>query len=170
MILANAWIVTMDDAGSEHVNGWLEVEDGRIAAVGSGDPPTPGEDETIVDQPDVQLLPGDPIRKIYVDGVGARIIAERVEYLDENGKLVTESLRDFTKAALKKRFVVFYDEKGAVGRRYRRQDEAGTPFGITIDGQTLQDQTVTVRDRDTLQQERVPADRLAPYLAERLTR
>ena len=53
--------------------------------------------------------PGDPIRKIYVDGVGARILAERVEYLDENGKLVTESLRDFTKTALKKRFASLDD-------------------------------------------------------------
>ena len=67
-------------------------------------PPTPGEDETVVDAPGLPLPPGGPIRKIYVDGVGARILAERVEYLDENGKLVTESLRDFTKAALKKRF------------------------------------------------------------------
>jgi glycyl-tRNA synthetase len=57
--------------------------------------------------------------------------------------------------ALKRRFVAFYDEKGAVGRRYRRQDEAGTPFCVTVDGQTLQDQTVTVRDRDTLKQWRV---------------
>ena len=48
-------------------------------------------------------------RKIYVDGVGARILAERVEYLDENGKLVTESLRDFTKTALKKRFASLDD-------------------------------------------------------------
>ena len=57
--------------------------------------------------------------------------------------------------ALKRRFVAFYDEKGAVGRRYRRQDEAGTPFCITVDGQTLQDGTVTIRDRDTLEQWRV---------------
>jgi len=57
---------------------------------------------------------------------------------------------------LKGHFNVFYDDKGAVGRRYRRQDEAGTPFCITIDGQTLQDDTVTIRDRDTLKQERVP--------------
>lgn len=56
---------------------------------------------------------------------------------------------------LKREFNVFYDEKGAVGRRYRRQDEAGTPFCITIDGQTLQDQTVTIRDRDSLKQIRV---------------
>jgi type I restriction enzyme, R subunit len=72
-------------------------------------PPTPGEDETVVDQPGLPLPPGGPIRKIYVDGVGARILAERVEYLDENGKLVTESLRDFTKTALKKRFATLDD-------------------------------------------------------------
>ncbi|MEX2140871.1 MAG: glycine--tRNA ligase [Pirellulales bacterium] len=57
--------------------------------------------------------------------------------------------------ALKKHMVAFYDEKGAVGRRYRRQDEAGTPYCITVDGQTLQDKTVTIRDRDTLEQWRV---------------
>lgn len=56
---------------------------------------------------------------------------------------------------LKTRFNVFYDEKGAVGRRYRRQDEIGTPFCITVDGQTLSDGTVTIRDRDTLKQWRV---------------
>jgi glycyl-tRNA synthetase len=60
--------------------------------------------------------------------------------------------------ALKPNFPVFYDEKGAVGRRYRRQDEAGTPFCITVDGQTLTDRTVTIRDRDTLEQWRIKAD------------
>jgi glycyl-tRNA synthetase len=60
--------------------------------------------------------------------------------------------------ALKPHFPVFYDEKGAVGRRYRRQDEAGTPYCITVDGQTLTDQTVTIRDRDTLEQWRVKVD------------
>jgi type I restriction enzyme R subunit len=72
-------------------------------------PPTPGEGETVIYQPGLPLPPGGPIRKVYVDGVGARILAERVEYLDENGKLVTESLRDFTKAALKKRFASLDD-------------------------------------------------------------
>ncbi|RWN25288.1 EcoAI/FtnUII family type I restriction enzme subunit R [Mesorhizobium sp.] len=67
-------------------------------------PPTPSDEEIVIDQPGLPLPPGGPIRKIYVDGIGARILAERVEYLDENGKLVTESLRDFTKTALKKRF------------------------------------------------------------------
>jgi glycyl-tRNA synthetase len=69
---------------------------------------------------------------------------------------------------LRGRFNVFYDAGGSIGRRYRRQDEAGTPFGITVDGQSLQDQTVTVRDRDTLRQERVATDRLATYLMEKL--
>ncbi|HKB36917.1 MAG TPA: glycine--tRNA ligase [Gemmataceae bacterium] len=59
---------------------------------------------------------------------------------------------------LKKHWNVFYDDSGAVGRRYRRQDEAGTPYCITVDGQTLQDKTVTFRDRDTTQQRRVPID------------
>jgi type I restriction enzyme R subunit len=69
-------------------------------------PDKPGPDEIIVDgQPDPLLPPtGGKMRKVYVDGVNVRIIAERVEYLDQNGKLVTESLRDFTKTALKKHF------------------------------------------------------------------
>ncbi len=57
---------------------------------------------------------------------------------------------------LKPYFNVFYDDKGAVGRRYRRQDEIGTPFCVTIDGDTGKDGTVTIRDRDTLKQERIP--------------
>lgn len=59
---------------------------------------------------------------------------------------------------LKKHFNVFYDEKSAVGRRYRRQDEIGTPYCITVDTQTLQDRTVTIRDRDTLEQRRIRID------------
>ena len=74
-------------------------------------PPEPGEDETtVVDPPDITLPPDGPAkRKVYVNGVGATIVAERVEYLDENGKLVTESLRDFTKRALRKRFASLDD-------------------------------------------------------------
>jgi type I restriction enzyme R subunit len=71
-------------------------------------PAEPGSDETIVDgqPPDITITDGpERRRKIYVDGVRATVIAERVEYLDENGKLITESLRDFTKKALKRRFV-----------------------------------------------------------------
>jgi len=69
---------------------------------------------------------------------------------------------------LKKQFSVFYDDKGAVGRRYRRQDEIGTPFCITVDGQTVQDGTVTIRDRDTLKQDRLHKDDVVKELAQRL--
>jgi type I restriction enzyme R subunit len=75
---------------------------------GEAIPPLPGEDEIIVDiPPDIAIPAGlaERRQKIYVDGVAATIIAERVEYLDESGKLVTESLRDFTKAALRRHFV-----------------------------------------------------------------
>ena len=65
---------------------------------------------------------------------------------------------------LKPKFNVFYDEKGAVGRRYARQDEVGTPYCITVDGETLSGGTVTVRDRDTLRQWRVRADDCASEL------
>jgi len=69
---------------------------------------------------------------------------------------------------LKQRFAVLYDQAGSIGRRYRRQDEIGTPFGITVDHQTLQDNTVTLRDRDSLQQIRLPIDRLIPELVSRI--
>ncbi len=65
---------------------------------------------------------------------------------------------------LKKRLNVVYDDKGAVGRRYRRQDEAGTPFCITIDGDTLKDQTVTIRERDSTKQRRIPISAVADEL------
>jgi len=69
---------------------------------------------------------------------------------------------------LKKYFTCFYDEKGAIGRRYRRQDEGGTPFCITVDGQTIEDNTVTVRDRDSMDQVRVATDQLLNHLRQRL--
>jgi len=71
-------------------------------------------------------------------------------------------------ADLKGSFKVFFDASGAVGRRYRRQDEAGTPFCITIDSQTLEDDTVTIRDRDSMAQDRVPVGGLTPELNERI--
>jgi glycyl-tRNA synthetase len=62
----------------------------------------------------------------------------------------------------------FYDEKSAVGRRYRRQDEVGTPYCVTVDGQTLTDDTVTIRDRDSLKQERIKASEVVRYVQERI--
>ena len=73
-------------------------------------PGAPGEDEAVVDEPGLPPPPGTgPQKKVYVDGIDAVIVAERVEYLDENGKLVTESLRDFTRKALRKRFASLDD-------------------------------------------------------------
>jgi len=69
---------------------------------------------------------------------------------------------------LKRFWTCFYDEKGAVGRRYRRQDEAGTPYCVTVDGQTFEDDTVTVRDRDSMNQDRVSCDTLRAFLREKL--
>jgi glycyl-tRNA synthetase len=71
-------------------------------------------------------------------------------------------------AALRKRWNTDFDDASAIGRRYRRQDEVGTPYCITVDFDTLEDQAVTVRDRDTMQQERVGIDALEGYLSERL--
>ncbi|MGQ0464307.1 MAG: glycine--tRNA ligase [Sporichthyaceae bacterium] len=70
--------------------------------------------------------------------------------------------------ALRRHWNVEYDDSGAIGRRYRRQDEIGTPFCVTIDFDTATDRGVTVRERDTMKQERVSLDRLEAFLAERL--
>ena len=68
---------------------------------------------------------------------------------------------------LQRRWNVFYDASGAIGRRYRRQDEIGTPFGITIDFDTIEkDGTITLRDRDTCEQRRVTEDELIKFLEE----
>ena len=67
--------------------------------------------------------------------------------------------------ALRERVAAEYDDGGNIGKRYRRQDEIGTPFGVTIDHQSLEDGTVTLRDRDSLAQERVPIEGLADELA-----
>lgn len=102
-------------------------------------PAEPGADEIIVDgeTPDITIPPGtgEKRQKIYVDGVGATVIAERIEYLDENGKLVTESLRDFTKKALKKRFASLDDflrRWNAADRKQAIIDELATE-GLPLD-------------------------------------
>src|SRR5581483_11011183 len=69
---------------------------------------------------------------------------------------------------LREDFMVEYDDAGAIGRRYRRQDEIGTPFAFTIDEQTLEDDTVTIRERDSLAQERVTLGQVGAKLADEL--
>jgi glycyl-tRNA synthetase len=69
---------------------------------------------------------------------------------------------------LRKRWIVEYDDAQGIGRRYRRQDEIGTPFCVTVDFDTLTDDAVTVRDRDSMTQERIPLSSVESYLVERL--
>jgi type I restriction enzyme, R subunit len=102
---------------------------------GAALPEAPSEDETVVDEPGLPLPPGEPRRKVYIDGVGATILAERVEYLDENGRLVTESLRDFTKKALRKRFASlddFLNRWNAAKRKQAVVDELAAE-GLPLD-------------------------------------
>ena len=80
--------------------------------------------------------------------------------MPERAREIFESLRH--------RIHAEYDEGGSIGKRYRRQDEIGTPWGVTVDGQTMRRRTVTLRDRDTLEQTRVAADELPDLLAERV--
>jgi glycyl-tRNA synthetase len=63
---------------------------------------------------------------------------------------------------------VDFDDAGAIGRRYRRQDEIGTPFCVTVDFDSLEDRAVTVRERDSMAQERIPLEGLRTWLTERL--
>jgi glycyl-tRNA synthetase len=69
---------------------------------------------------------------------------------------------------VKGRWMCDFDDAGSIGRRYRRQDEVGTPFCVTVDFDSLEDGQVTVRERDTMAQDRLPIDGLVAYLAERL--
>lgn len=69
---------------------------------------------------------------------------------------------------LRRQFNAFYDESGSIGKRYRRMDEAGTPFCITVDGDTLEDGAVTVRDRDSMAQDRIPKENVRQYLEDRM--
>ena len=69
---------------------------------------------------------------------------------------------------LAKQFSVDFDDAGSIGKRYRRQDEVGTPFCITYDFDSVEDHCVTVRDRDTMEQVRMPIAELVPYLKEKM--
>jgi glycyl-tRNA synthetase len=67
---------------------------------------------------------------------------------------------------LNQQFPCVYDEQGSIGKRYYRQDEAGTPFGITLDHDTLEDNSVTIRERDSMEQTRIPIDKIATFISE----
>ena len=80
--------------------------------------------------------------------------------------LVAKAKDIFTE--LSKHFMCEFDDNGNVGKRYRRQDEIGTPYCITVDFDSLEDDTVTVRDRDTMKQERVKVGELFDFLSKRV--
>jgi glycyl-tRNA synthetase len=87
--------------------------------------------------------------------------------LSRNERLVPQAREVFD--LVKTRWMCDYDDAGSIGRRYRRQDEAGTPYCVTVDFDTLDDRQVTVRDRDAMTQDRIPIDKLPDYLGERLS-
>jgi glycyl-tRNA synthetase len=90
----------------------------------------------------------------------------KVAVLPLSRKLADEARKVW--ALVRPHFMSQYDDTGSIGKRYRRQDEIGTPLCVTIDFQTLEDHAVTIRDRDTMQQVRVPVDELVPRLKEML--
>jgi glycyl-tRNA synthetase len=85
--------------------------------------------------------------------------------LKNNPNIVAKSREIYD--SLRRRWNVYYDASGAIGRRYRRMDEIGTPHCITVDFDTLADGSVTVRDRDSMEQERVHADELVQFIGEK---
>ena len=86
--------------------------------------------------------------------------------LSKKTELTEPSLKIFH--GLKNKFICEYDETQSIGKRYRRQDEIGTPYCVTVDFETPNDQAVTVRDRDTMEQERIKIVELEKYLEEKL--
>jgi glycyl-tRNA synthetase len=86
--------------------------------------------------------------------------------LSRNERLVPKAREVFD--VVKGSWMCDYDDAGSIGRRYRRQDEVGTPFCVTVDFESLDDQAVTVRERDSMTQERLPIPDLAGHLAQRL--
>ena len=124
-----------------------------------------------------EVLTADPKAKQAPEGYEARTVLRFAPciapykvavfpLLKNKPELVAKAREVFER--LTERWSCFYDQAGAIGRRYRRQDEIGTPLGITIDFDTLEDDTVTVRDRDTMEQVRMPISELEATIAERV--
>jgi glycyl-tRNA synthetase len=86
--------------------------------------------------------------------------------LSRNEKLVPPAHKVWD--LLRPHFMTQYDDAQSIGRRYRRQDEIGTPYGVTVDFETLEDEAVTIRDRDSMEQTRVPITNLVSTLREKL--
>ncbi len=134
--------------------------------------PAGGPDRTflalIVDAYDEEVVAERDRTVLRLHPAIAPIKAAILPLIPKNGDMVAKARGLFDD--LRKRHMVEYDDGGQIGRRYRRQDEIGTPFAFTIDDQTLEDDTVTVRDRDSLAQERLPIGGVRDWLGEALER
>ena len=97
-----------------------------------------------------------------------RIAPYQVAVLPLSKKETLAPLAKDVQRRLQQALMCDYDDTQSIGRRYRRQDEIGTPYCVTVDFESLEDHAVTVRDRDTTEQTRLPIDALLPYLRERL--
>jgi glycyl-tRNA synthetase len=106
-------------------------------------------------------------RRVYL-ALDRRLAPTKVAVLplSRNERLTPEARRVFD--VVKTEWICDFDDAGSIGRRYRRQDEVGTPFCVTVDFESLDDRQVTVRERDSMSQDRVPIDTLVAYLSERL--
>jgi glycyl-tRNA synthetase len=136
--------------------------------------PTFGVDRTFLvallhayDEEETHDINGKPYTRVVLR-LHPRLAPYKAAVLPLMKKPELTPVADAIAGELAEHFAVEYDETGGIGRRYRRQDEIGTPFCITVDYETLDDQAVTVRDRDTMAQERVPIKELRPYLWERI--
>jgi len=134
--------------------------------------PAGGPDRTflalIVDAYDEEVVAERDRTVLRLHPAIAPVKAAILPLIPRNGDMVEKARGLFEE--LRRKHVVEYDDGGQIGRRYRRQDEIGTPYAFTIDDQTLEDDTVTVRDRDSLAQERLPIGGVAAWLGEALER
>ncbi len=136
--------------------------------------PTFGVDRTFLialldayDEEETQDINGKPYTRVVLR-LHPRLAPIKAAVLPLMRKPELTPVADAIAAELAEHFSIEYDETGGIGKRYRRQDEIGTPFCVTIDHQSLEDRTVTLRDRDSLEQERVAIDELGDVLAARL--
>ena len=118
----------------------------------------------LVDAYTEEELPGNDSRVVLK--LNPVIAPFKAAVLPLSKKLSDEAFKIYSN--LSKKFMIDYDETGSIGKRYRRQDEIGTPYCITFDFDSLNDHSVTVRDRDTMQQVRIPVDDIEKFIEEKL--
>jgi glycyl-tRNA synthetase len=120
----------------------------------------------LIDAYDEEIVAGRERTVLRLHPQLAPVKAAVLPLIGKNAEMVAKARSLYEE--LRRAAMVEYDDSGAIGRRYRRQDEIGTPFALTVDEQTLEDETVTIRDRDSLAQERLPLAGVRAALLERL--